>query len=139
MHISRNHRAARRIALGAGLIAIFVATPAWAQEPGHRHDPEGHIAELREELDLTDQQVEQIRAILTEQHMKFEQLHGEEGGDRESNREAFRQLREETHQRIQTVLTEEQKNQLEEIHAEHKESHGRHCTEGGEPKDHTNT
>lgn len=120
------HRAARRVALGAGLFAVLAlaATPARAQERGPRHDPEEHMAKLQEELDLDDQQVEQIRAIFAEQHAKFEQLREGEGGDRESRREAFRQLREETHERIRTVLNEEQRARLEELHAEHQKSHG---------------
>jgi Spy/CpxP family protein refolding chaperone len=123
MHAMTTRRAARRIALATGLLAILVATPALAQERGRRHDPEEHLAKLQEELDLTDPQVEQIRAIFTEQHAKFEQLRDDEG-DRESKHEAFRKLREETHERIAAVLTEEQRSRLEEIHAEYHERHG---------------
>lgn len=116
-------RAARRIALATGLLAL-IAAPAWSQEHGPTHDPEEHLAKLQEELSLTDSQVEQIRAIFAEQHPKFEELHEEVGGDREGKHEAFRQLREETHARIADVLTDEQRSRFEEIHAEYQERHG---------------
>ncbi len=124
MHTMTIRQAMRRIALGAGLLMILIATPAWAQDRDKRHDPEEHLAKLQEKLDLTDPQMEQIRAIFTEQHAKFEELHDEEGGDREGKSEGFRQLRQETHERIAAVLTEEQRSWLEEIHAEHHERHG---------------
>lgn len=132
MHSTLTRRAARRIALGAGLLAILVATPAYAQDRGHRHDMEGRLAELQEKLDLTDSQVDQIRAIFTEQKAKMDQLHADQNGDRE----ASRQLHDEIHERIQAILTEEQRNRLEQLHAEHGEAeHGeRHGDQGGEPK-----
>ncbi|MGH7556298.1 MAG: Spy/CpxP family protein refolding chaperone [Gemmatimonadota bacterium] len=136
MHIFKARYAARRIAFATGLLAILIATPTWAQEPGQRHDPEEHLARLREELDLTDPQVEQIRAIFKEQHPKFEQLHEQEGDDSERERETLRQLYEETHQRIIAVLTEEQRSRLEEIHQERHGGRGHGPgLEGHGPKD----
>lgn len=126
MHRNRIH-GARRIALWTGLLTalVLVATPAWAQdrERMRKHDPEEHMAKLQEELDLSAEQSEQIRAILAEQHAKFQALRGE-GGDRESKREAFMQHREETHARIREVLNEEQQTRLEELRAEFQERHG---------------
>jgi Spy/CpxP family protein refolding chaperone len=126
MHTHRIH-GARRLALVTGLLTalVLVATPAWAQDSTRmrKHTPEEHVAKLQEELDLTAEQTEQIRAILAEQHAKFQELRGEDG-DRESKREAFGQHREETHARIREVLNEEQRARLEELHAEFKERHG---------------
>jgi Spy/CpxP family protein refolding chaperone len=129
MHRTRIRRTARRVALGAGLLAILVATPALAQHRDHSHDMEEHLAELQEKLDLTDPQVDQIRAIFTEQHAKMEQLHAEENVDHE----AFRRLHDELRRRIEAILTEEQRGRLEQLHAEHSERHGDH---GGEAKHH---
>ena len=131
-------RTGRRAAFWAGVVALHLiviltlaASPARAQGGPRGHDPEEHLAKLQEELDLTDQQVEQIRAIFAEQHSKFEELHAQEDADRESRREAFRQLHEETHERIKAVLTEEQQARLEELHAEYKERHGHEPGYGG--------
>ena len=129
MHHNRI-QGAQRMAVWTGLLTVLVlaATPALAQDRMRKHDPEEHLAKLQEELNLDPQQTEQIRAIFAEQHAKFQELR-EEGGDRESNREAFRQHREETHARVQEVLNEEQRARLEELHAEFKERHG-HGPEG---------
>lgn len=124
MHCNRIH-GARRMVVWTGLLTVLVlaaASPATAQDRMRKHDPEEHVAKLQEELNLDAQQTEQIRAILAEQHAKFQALREE--GDRESNREAFRQHREETHARIQEVLNDEQRARLEELHAEFKERHG---------------
>lgn len=129
MHCNRIH-GARRIAIWTGLLAVLVlaASPAMAQDRMRKHDPEEHLTKLQEELDLTAEQTEQIRAIFAEQHAKFQALR-EEGGDRESKREVFRQHREETHARIREVLSEEQRARLEELHAEFQKRHG-HGPEG---------
>jgi Spy/CpxP family protein refolding chaperone len=112
----------RRSVTWAGLLTVLflVATPGLAQDGMKGHDPEEHLAKLEEELDLTPEQTEQVRAIFAEQHAKFQELREEGGGDRE----ALRQHRQETHARIQAVLTEEQRARLEELHAEFKERHG---------------
>lgn len=138
MHTTHLH-AARRLVTGAGLLVVLVlaATPAFAQDRPRGHDPEEHLAKLQEELDLTAEQTEQIRAIFAEQHAEFQALREEEGGDREARREAFRQHREETHARIRAVLNEEQRARLDELHAEYKERHGHgpHGQHGHPPKD----
>ena len=95
---------------------------------------------LQEELDLTAEQTDQVRAIFAEQHARFQELREEEGGDPESRREAFRQHREETHARIREVLNDEQRARLDELHAEFKEEHGpgaggHHCPSHGDRSD----
>ena len=136
MHRNRI-QGARRMAVWTGLMTLLVlaASPAMAQDRMRKHDPEEHLAKLQEELNLDAQQTEQIRAIFAEQHAKFQALREE--GDWESNREAFRQHREETHARIQEVLNEEQRARLEELHAEFKERHGHEPLSHGDhkPKD----
>lgn len=137
MHRIRIH-GSRRIAVWAGLFTVLVlaASPAWAQDRARRHDPEQHLAKFQEELNLDAQQVEQIRAIFAERHAEFERLR-EEGGDRESRHEAFRQLHEETHAQIREVLNEEQRVRFEELRAEHMERRGNrgHGHEDHKPTD----
>ena len=112
----------RWIGILAGVIALAVATPALAQEQGmrHGHDPEKRIEKLREALDLTDEQVVQVRAILAE--------HGEEiRALRESeDREGLRALHQEMHGRLSAILDDAQREKLEALHARHKEHRGEH-------------
>lgn len=85
---------------------------------------ERHLARLQENLDLTDAQVADLRAIFEEQHAKFQALRDDTPEDREARRETFRELRAETHQRISAVLTEEQQERLEELGRSHGRFHG---------------
>jgi len=94
--------------IAAGLVALAVASPALAQdgEARPRHDPEKRIERLAEALDLTDAQTTQIRSIFAEQADTRQEL--KESGDREAMRAHMR----ETHERIASVLTEEQREKL---------------------------
>jgi Spy/CpxP family protein refolding chaperone len=87
-------------------------------------DPERHLTRLREELDLTDAQVAELRTIFEEQHGKFEALHESAPEDREARHEAFQALREETHERLSQVLTEEQRQRFEELKRSHEGHRG---------------
>jgi Spy/CpxP family protein refolding chaperone len=88
------------------------------------HDPEQHLARLQEKLDLTDAQVVEIRAIFKEQRAKFQALHESAPEDREGRHEAFSELHAEIHERVSAVLTEEQRQRLEELMRSHARPHG---------------
>lgn len=114
----------RWVGILAGAIALAAATPALGQEERvgerHRHDPEKQVERLREALDLTDDQVAEVRAILDEQSEKHRELKESE------DREGFRALRQETHDRLATVLDEAQREKLESLKQEHRgEGHER--------------
>ena len=122
----------RWIGILAGVIALAVATPALAQEQGmrHGHDPEKRIEKLREALDLTDEQVAQMRAIFAEQGEKLRALRESE------DREGFRALREETHGRLSALLDDTQRQKLEALHERHKQHRGKHGRDHGGEGDH---
>jgi Spy/CpxP family protein refolding chaperone len=110
----------------AGVIALAVAAPALAQENGMRgHDPEKRIEKLREALDLTDEQVVQVRAIFAEQGEKMRALKQSE------DREGFRALHEETHTRLTALLDETQRQKLEALREEHEQHRGGHKNGAG--------
>ncbi len=95
---------------------------ALAQADGE--GPERHLARLQEELDLTDDQVTRLRAIFEEQHAKFEALRENAPEDPEARHEAFHALWEETHESVSAVLTEEQRQRLEELRESRDGFHG---------------
>jgi Spy/CpxP family protein refolding chaperone len=95
---------------------------ALAQVSGE--DADEHLARLQERLDLTDEQVTELRAIFEEQRAKFQALRESAPEDREARREEFRELRAETHERVSEVLTEEQQERLGELVRSHAGSHG---------------
>jgi protein CpxP len=124
------NRSTRWIGILAGVIALAVASPAVAQEQGVRrgHDPEKRIEMLQEKLDLTDQQVAEVRAIFAEQGEKLRALKESE------DREGFRALHEETHERLAAVLDDEQRQKLEALREEHEQHRGGH--KNGEGRGH---
>lgn len=113
-------------------LALATATPALAQDQaqdeaavherhrGRGHDPEKRIEHLREALDLTDEQVAQVRTIFSESEERRRAL-------RESrDREGMRALHEEIHGRVAAVLDETQREKFESLKREHRERHRDH-------------
>ncbi|HKY59923.1 MAG TPA: hypothetical protein VJP59_02830 [Gemmatimonadota bacterium] len=74
---------------------------------------ERHLAHLREELDLSDEQVTQLRAIFEEKHAEFHALR--ESGDPVAHEE-LRELWAEARASVNEVLTDEQEARLTELH-----------------------
>ena len=104
------------------LVATFAlaasATPALAQQgQGGRQmlDADERLASLTERLDLTDEQVEQLKPIVEEQTKKQEELFQNAGGDRERMRAEMIELQDETMKQYAEVLTEEQMDQYREM------------------------
>lgn len=85
---------------------------------------EGHLGRLQEELDLTEAQVTELRTIFQTRHEELRALHESAPEDHEARHAAFRELRADVHERLSAVLTEEQRQRLEEIVRSHAGSHG---------------
>lgn len=82
------------------------------------------MEELKDGLDLSDDQEKQVREILTagsETMRKAREEMQDGGGDREAMREKMQQMREEQNEKIKAVLTEEQFTKYEQIQAERRE------------------
>lgn len=108
-------RTGRRIGWTTLLFTVFFATPALAQRGPGPPDPADRIERLREALDLNAEQATELEAIFAEQRDRMRELRQSDRGDREARQEAFRELREETHERIGQVLTEEQVERFREL------------------------
>ena len=131
---------ARWIGALACALALAAATPALAQDQaqgeaavherhgGRGHDPEKGIEHLREALNLTDEQVAQVRTIFSESEERRRAL-------RESrDREGMRALHEEIHGRVAAVLDEAQREKFESLKRELGERHRDH--DGRDHADH---
>lgn len=82
------------------------------------------MEELKEGLDLSDDQEKQVREILTEGSetmRKAREGMQDGGGDRDAMREKMQQMREEQSEKIKAVLTEDQFTKYEQIQAERRE------------------
>jgi periplasmic protein CpxP/Spy len=94
---------------------------------GGNFDPAAFVdrqmEELKESLELSDDQEKQVREIITAgfETMREAREGMQDGGDREAMREKMQQMREEQSQKIKTVLSEEQFTKYEQIQEERRE------------------
>ncbi len=98
-------------------LATAVAGMAAAQGRGLRGappDPAEQVERLAEHLGLSDEQQQEVQAILEEQSVEQEQVREQYGEDREAARSEMEALREETDARLLEVLTDEQAETFQE-------------------------
>jgi periplasmic protein CpxP/Spy len=81
------------------------------------------MEELKEGLDLSDDQEKQVREIITAgfENMRKSREEMQDGGDREAMREKMQAMREEQNQKIKAVLSAEQFTKYEQIQEERRE------------------
>ncbi len=94
----------------------------------HSSNPEQRLAQMQIKLDLTDEQMEQIRPILEDQAAKAQDIRNQyQGQDRRRMRAEMRELREETRTALSRVLTAEQLAKWQQLRDERqrKRQHGR--------------
>ena len=116
---SGSTRSRRTLTVLVASFALAVsATPALAQQgQGGRQmlDADERLAQLTERLDLTDEQVKELKPIVEEQTKKQEDIFQNASGDRETMRAEMIELQDETMKQYAEVLTEEQMNQYREM------------------------
>ena len=111
------------------MIAVcFSACSSDQQFPQHR-SPEERANQLKEQLDLTDEQTAAIEKIYSDMDAKMADLREQAGGDREAMRENFRALREEIDQAIEEVLFEDQIQKYREYNEQRRENMRRRRSE----------
>lgn len=97
---------------GALLLAVMIVSPASAHPPRDSHDPERMISVLKERLGLTEEQAEKIRAIFEEKDQKmraiFEKYHEQRRSEESAMRKEMDTMQKGEETRIQSVLTEKQ-------------------------------
>lgn len=99
--------------------ALVLAGPAaWANDgdKGHDFDPAKKVEKMKKQLNLTDDQAAKIQAI-------FEKKKAEKEAAREAAKKAWEESRQQTHNEISAILTEEQRVKFEENAAKMKEKH----------------
>jgi hypothetical protein len=106
----------RRMIIGALLIAT-ASTSLMAQR-GQRGIP---IEKMKESLELTDAQMQQLEAIQLESREQMEALRAKEFKDMETRRNAMLEIRESSRQKVEAILTQSQQQKMEALEAERKE------------------
>jgi len=108
---------------------------------GGNFDPAAFVdrqmEELKEGLQLSDDQEKQVREIITAgfETMREAREGMQDGGDREAMREKMQQMREEQTQKIKAVLSEEQFTKYEQIQQERRERMRQNGGGQGRPRD----
>jgi len=93
------------------LIAVISLSAIYCSEnrnfPG-RMSPEERALQLKEVLDLTDEQTKEVEQIYTESQKKMAELRDQYEGDRSQMRELMMAHRDETNKKIEEILYEDQ-------------------------------
>ncbi len=121
-----------RLKITAIVAAILSLVAISANANHHKGDSKQHLEKLTEQLELTDEQIPQIAAILEETQARRKAI-----GDtytlnqRDEARQAMRELHEENMARMASVLTPEQDAKLQKMvkkrmhRREHRREHKR--------------
>ncbi len=84
----------------------------WGQGP-HRMDPDRQLQRLTHELSLSSDQQSQIKPLLVDQQQKMQALFQDQSLAQEDRRAKAKSIRDDTHSKIEALLTDEQKPKYE--------------------------
>lgn len=107
-----------RVYLVLFLSFVLMISISCSQDRAPRFSIEDQVKDLKQKLELTDEQTDQIKNILEEQREQMEKLRENADGDRSQMRDLFMQVREETDTKIKEILNDEQKEKYDEIQEE---------------------
>ena len=101
-----------------GIISIFVAACGQDQVRGSRLSPAELAVILKDRLDLTDEQKEQVEIILEESQIEILEFRQSFSGNRGEMRNRIRELRNAADEKITELLNDEQKLKYQEYREE---------------------
>jgi Spy/CpxP family protein refolding chaperone len=102
-------------------VAVFAVGLAWAGgEHGQKMDVASHVAKLKAELNLTDQQAEKVKAVFEDIHQRKLALK-EKASDQNSPavHEQYKKLMQEQDTRLKALLTPEQFAKYQQLKTQH--------------------
>ncbi len=99
---------------------VFAVGLAWAGGEHHQKmDVATHVAKLKAELKLTDQQAEKVRAVLEDIHQRKMAAKEKAGQDSAAFRQQHKKLMEERDARLKEILTPEQFTRYQQLTSKH--------------------
>lgn len=105
-------------------VAVFAVGLAWAGQQGQKMDVAGHVAKLKTELNLTDQQAEKVKAVFEDLHQRKMALKGQSTDQKTPEvQEQYKKLMEEQDTRLKEILTPEQFTKYQQLNAQHTKEH----------------
>lgn len=87
--------------------------------------PEDQLARMTKQLQLTDEQQTKIKPILEEQHKQMMDLRQDTSMSREDRFAKFREIREQSNEKIKPILTADQQKKWQKIQEERRGRRGR--------------
>ena len=106
-----------------GLLVLGQASLAGQYEgPGRDRDgrramqPGQRLERLSKELKLTDEQKAQLKPILEDEQKQFEALRNDDTLSREERWSKMQEIRQSSHERMNSVLTSDQQAKLKKMH-----------------------
>ena len=119
------------IVLAFGLTTLAAAQKSEGEhkgERGERPDPQARMERLSQHLELTDEQVAQLRPIFEEQETRMrafrEQRQSGEGGSGEEHRAARQEMMGKLHTDLAAVLTEDQLAKFDAMNERRRQNRG---------------
>jgi hypothetical protein len=106
------------------LAFLFVITQTAAAQPRGRMSVKDRVAELKDCLSLTNNQVKKITVILDSADIQRKELFDQSDGDRDVMREKMISLMQETDVKIENLLTKEQKEKYSVMKKERRQQMG---------------
>ena len=102
----------------AAVITLSLVNPALAQRDKQGPDPERqekHLAMLKDRLDLSDGQVNEIKAIMKQSRLEAEKDREKMKGDREEARKVREARRKANDEKIKSILNDKQKKEFDKV------------------------
>jgi Spy/CpxP family protein refolding chaperone len=117
-------RPGSKLVLAPALVAMGAL--AWAGGPrGGGDRMQARLQKMKEALSLTDDQASQVEAILREAASQAEADRAKAGGDRDALRSIARDRHRQVHEKIQALLTEEQRAKSAQLREDFRRNHRR--------------
>ena len=93
-------------------------------------DPDAQLAHMTKRYNLTSDQQSQIKPILADSHQQMMQMHSDSSMSRDDKMAKMKSMREDSMQKIEAVLTPEQKTKFEKDQAKMQERRAEHMNGG---------
>jgi protein CpxP len=104
---------------------------------GHMMDPDQRLAKMTKRYKLTADQQSQIKPILQDEQQQMQAMHSDTSTSREDKHAKMQSMHQASTQKIEAVLTDEQKQKFEADQQKKQQHQGEHMHggQGGPPSD----
>lgn len=105
------------VPMGLALAAMvpLVALAQAPRSPGQTRMAEGRLERLTEQLKLTVEQKEKVKPLLEDEMQRMRELRADSSLDRQGMMDGMKRIREESRERVRTVLTDEHKHKFDRM------------------------